>query len=316
MSSLVPFTDAALPSTVVNRKKLIDVNKDIVTVAQFPVLSIKGKVFTLVQDNERKVLTKPDDPDEVVQSLKVAFLRINMSTKTFYKKKWSEEDGENMRPDCSSMDGVAPDPGVPEPQSKTCALCPHNQWGSRISDDNTGKGKACGDFARIAIADPRNVEKPMLLRVPPASLKPLRENALKPVKARQLQYNEVVFQIGFDREAPAPKLTFKPIGVMDDVMYEKSCAQFETDIVRAIVGADHVPATPALPAPEAPADELDAAVAAREVVRAAASKPAEPVKEKPAPKAKVEKAKPAPKVVESDDDLLGDLDAILGGSDD
>jgi hypothetical protein len=321
MSSLVPFTEAALPSTILGRKKLLDVNKDIVTVAAFPNLSIKGKVFTLVQNNERRVLMKPDEPDEVMQSLKVAFLRINMASKTYYKKKYSEEDSEFARPDCSSMDGIAPDAGVPEPQSKKCAICPHNQWGSRVSEDNTGKGKACSDHARIAIADPRSLDKPMLLRVPPASLKPLREDALKKVKARQLQYNEVVFQIGFDREAPAPKLTFKPIGVMDDVMYAAACDQFETDIVRAIVGLD---GTPMMDAPVESADELDAAVAAREVTRKAAAKPVvddvvdvEPVAPPPKPKAEPVKAKPkaAAKPVVSDD-LLGDLDAILGGSDD
>lgn len=325
MSALVPFTDAALPSTVVNRKKLLDVNKDIVTVAQFPSLSIKGKVFTLVQDNERRVLTKPDDPDEVMQSIKVAFLRINMTSKTYYKKKFSEEDSEGARPDCSSMDGIAPDAGVPDPQAKKCALCPHNQWGSRVSEDNTGKGKACADHARIAIADPRQLDKPMLLRVPPASLKPLREDALKKVKARQLQYNEVVFQVGFDRDAASPKLTFKPVGVMDDTMYAAACDQFESEVVRAIVGLDGGAHTPA-PVEEAP--ELDAALAAREVTRKAAAKPApepepddEPVA--PPPKPVVEKKaapkatpKPVAKAPVTTDDLLGDLDALLGGSDD
>ena len=59
MSNIVPFAaDGALPAAILNRTRLIDVNKDIVTAAQFPTLSIKGKVWTLVQDGARAVLAQ------------------------------------------------------------------------------------------------------------------------------------------------------------------------------------------------------------------------------------------------------------------
>lgn len=352
MSNLVPFTEAGLPTTIVNRKRLIDVNKDIVTAAQFPTLSIKGKVFTLVQNNERRVLTKPDDPDEVLQSVNMAFLRINMNAKNYYSKGFSEDDSEGQRPDCFSMDGVAPSPHSPNKQAEKCALCPHNQWGSRIREDGEAKGKACTDHARVAIADPRpeKLDKPLLLRVPPASLKPLKD-ALKMVKTRQLQYNEVVFRVGFDREAASPKLTFKPVAVLDDVAYTKACEQFESELVRAVVGLDEqamaAPA-PASAGPSVEPDELDAALAARDATRKAAAKPAaapapaavpevtpdelDAVVEAPKPPAAAKKAPPAKKAeapapapvpapkpaatVSTGDDLLGDLDDILGGMDD
>lgn len=331
MSNIVPFTaTGALPSTVVNRQKLIDVNKDIVTTAPFPTLSIKGKVFTLVQDNEKKVLTKPDDPDEVLQSVTAAVLRINMVAKTFYAKRYSEDDSEGARPDCYSFDGQAPSQHSPNPQSPKCALCPHNQWGSRVSDDNTGKGKACADNARMAIADANHLDKPMLLRVPPASLRPLKD-ALKMVKQRGLQYNEVTFKIGFDKEAPSPKLTFKPVGVLDDASYNKACELFDGEIIRAIVGADDdVAVAAALPAPAAEPDELDAALAARNATRKAAAAPAataddvadtappKPVT-KPAAKAPAKPvAKPAAKPAAADegDTMLTELDGLLGNLDD
>jgi hypothetical protein len=150
-------------------------------------------VFTLVQDNERKVLTRPDDPEEVVQAINVAALRINMHAKTYYAKRFTEDESEGQRPDCYSMDGITPAANAPNKQAAKCALCPHNVWGSRVSEDNTGKGKACADNARIAVADPAHLDKPMLLRVPPASLRPLKD-ALKMVKQRGIQYNEVIFR--------------------------------------------------------------------------------------------------------------------------
>jgi hypothetical protein len=348
MSNIVPFKEG-LPSTIVNRKRLIDVNKDVVFAAQFPTLSIKGKVFTLVQNNEKKVMTKPDDPDEVVQAINMAFLRINMNAKNYYSKRFSEDDSEGVRPDCYSMDGVKPADHSPNKQAEKCAICPHNQWGSRISDDGEGKGKACADHARVAIADPGNLDKPILLRVPPASLKPLKD-ALKQVKARQLQYNEVVFRVGFDREAASPKLTVKPVGVLGDEAYNQACEQFESEIVRSIVGLDDngAASAAAAPAPAVEPDELDAALAARDATRKAAAKPAPAPAPKPTPKVSedelddvIEAPAPAPKAskttkamkqpvedatpapapkaaatVSDSDDLLGDLNDILGSIDD
>jgi len=330
MSNLIPFTDAALPANIAGRKRLIDVNKDIVTSAPFPSLSIKGKVFTLVQDSERRILTKPDDPEETIQAVNMAFLRINMDSKNYYSKRYTEEDSEGQRPDCYSNDGKVPSPQSPEPQAVKCAVCPHNMWGAKVREDGTaGKGKACSDHARIAIADPKHLKKPMLLRVPPASLKPLKD-ALKMVKTRQLQYNEVVFRVGFDREAPSPKLTFKAVGVLADDGYAEACEMFDSDIVHSIVGMDESDGAAATPvAHEDDGGELDAALAARSAKPKVEEPAAPPAPAKPAVKAP---AKPAVKAVKpaeppkaaptpaalpaGDDDLLGDLDGILGASDD
>lgn len=334
MSKIVPFTATAVPAEIINRDRSFDVNKDIVAVAAFPTLSIKGKTFALVQDSERKVLTKPDDPDEVLQHINVAFIRINQHAKTYYKKRFTEDDSEGMRPECFSNDGVTPSPNSPERQHDNCKTCKWNVFGSRIGDDGQSKGKACSDQARVAIVDVANMDKPLLLRVPPASLKPLREEALRPVKARGFQYNEIVYRVGFDKEAPAPKLTFKPVGFLDNDMYEKSKAMFDSDVVRAIVGLEETPDASSAPA----LDEFDAAIKARDAVAKAAAAPqleapaaaAEPpVIAKPTPP-KARKAKPpaAPppaeakpvvqpvEIDEDSDDLLGDLNRLLGGGTD
>jgi hypothetical protein len=41
------------------------------------------------------------------QAVNMAFVRINMASKNFYKKRFTEEDSEGQRPDCFSNDGVA-----------------------------------------------------------------------------------------------------------------------------------------------------------------------------------------------------------------
>ena len=312
---IIPFEADKLPSYLADTS-LLDINKEVVRATGFPVLSIKGKVFTLVEDGVKRVLTKPDDPDEVAQSIAVVAIRANMNSKVYYAKKYAEGDSENDRPDCYSLDGVAPSPNATNPQAKKCALCPHNQWGSRVGDSE-GKGKACQDNARLAVSAADEV-KPMLLRVPPASLKPLRE-ALKLVASRKLPYNAVILKVGFDREAPAPKLTFKPIGLLDDKTYAAVREAYDSEVVRAIVGLDDMPApaqVQALPKPEADdADELDAALAARAKEAAAPAVSAE----KPAAKAKKTATKePSPTADDTgrEDKLLADLDALLGESDD
>ena len=342
---LVPFeSQSNLPAYLTSDADLLDINKEVVRAAAFPVMSIKGMKFTHVQDGVKKVLTKPDDPDEVAQSIGVVFLRANMHAKTFYAKKYSEGDSDGARPDCYSYDGVAPSANSASPQSKKCAICPHNQWGARVSETGEAKGKACQDNVRLAISTPDNMN-PTLLRVPPASIKGLKE-MLKVVASRKVPYNAVVVKIGFDRESPSPKLTFKPVGLMDDAGYAQVKALYEDDVVRAIVGLDDLAPEPAEPkvTPTVDADELDAALAAREVTKKAKS--AAKSEEAPvAPKANIEgdldeiiakpkaepkpepKAEAKPKVVEPDEpkvevkksagsDLLADLDDLLGNKDD
>lgn len=286
MTNVVLFNDnAGAVATIPKRTNRLDVNKDIVVAAQYPTMSIKGKVWTLVKDAERRTLTKVvDGEEEVVQAITVAMLRINLGAKVYYAKKFDNDDSEGARPDCHTMDGITPSPQSPNKQANKCAICPHNQWGSRVSDDGVSKGKACSDHARVAIADPNALDKAMLLRVPPASLKPLKD-ALKMMKTRDLQYNEGVYRISFDKDAASPKLVIKPIGLLNDAGYEKAVELFDGELVRAIAGIDEVEAAaaaaPAPKADEVDANELDAALAGRKAVQKAAATPA------PAPKAKV-----------------------------
>jgi hypothetical protein len=194
-----------------------------------------------------------------------------------------DEKAEAQKPDCFSNTGDRPDPSVASPQSKSCAVCPHNQWGSKIGD-NGGKGKACQDSVRVAVANPDLINDPHLLRVPPASIKSLGEYG-KMLAKRGVGYNMVVTRIGFDMESPTPKLTFKPTGLLSDAAYAQVQEVIASDTVSAILGSEGIVAGVAEAQPEEDLPVVEV-------------KKAEPVAEKPkaTPKPKAE-PKPEPKVV-------------------
>lgn len=343
MSNIIPFGEGAqLPAYLKNREALATVNNDVVTAAAYPTLSIKGKVFTVKRDGERKVLMNPRDPESTAQYIETAILRVNMHNRVFYAARFDDSTSEGAVPDCYSLDGKVPAASAPNKQCSNCAACPHSVWGSRVKEDGSsdGKGRACSDQPRLAIAPPDALDQAMLLRVPPASISGLKD-AIKLAKQRNIPYNALVYRISFDTAAASPKLVFKPIGLLDDAGYAKVQAEYDGELVRAITGLDDVGQAAPAPAPAAgpiSSDELDAAIAARQVAQKAAAgakaaaKPAATVTEdelnrvappapKPAP-APAPKAAPAPAPAAAPaaegslDDLLGGLDALLGTKDD
>ena len=292
MSNIIPFESSNLPAYL----KGFDVstlNADLTAHASsggFPVISIKGKVFAVVRDGERKVLPNPKDPDSPATAIDVVLLKANKGTsKVFYAKGYTE-GGEAAKPDCFSNEGVKPDASVEKPQSKSCGTCPHNQWGSKIGD-NGGKGKACQDSVRLAVATANQLNEPYLLRVPPASIRSLGDYG-DMLKKRGVGYNMVVTKIAFDMESPTPKLVFKPIGMLDDNGFKEVQEVVATETVKSILGGGFTPSEVAAEAPtdveavvakaKAPAvskskvvtdDEIDAAIGAKAEAPAPAAKP-------------------------------------------
>jgi hypothetical protein len=259
MSNIIPFESGNLPAYF----KEVDVaslNTDLTNHSGggFPIISIKGKIFTVVRDGVRTVLPNPKDPDSPATAIDVVVVKANKGTsKVFYAGGYSE-GGDQKKPDCFSNTGDRPDPSVKSPQSKSCATCPHNQWGSRTGE-NGGKGKSCQDSVRIAIAAPGMLNDPMLLRVPPASIRALGEFGQACAK-RGLPYNAVVTKLGFDMESPTPKLVFRPVGMLDDKGFAQVQDVANGDTVASILGK--VGSAEALPAPtakvEAPVEEAPA----------------------------------------------------------
>jgi hypothetical protein len=326
MSNIIPFDSENLPSYLADDAKRI--NSDLAghVGGGFPVISIKGKVFTIKRDGARTVIPNPKDPESAATAIEVVLVRINKhKSKVFYAKGWKE--GDDGKPDCFSNDGIAPDASVEKPQNKNCATCKNNAWGSKVSESGT-KLKACSDAIRVAVAAPDSPDDPMLLRIPAASMKGLGEFASF-CQRKNVPYNSVVVRVGFDTEASTPKLSFKGVGFLPPESYKLAKRTAESETVEYIVngvagGYDAEPESPT------EAEEViervsrkaaqDDTVYDEEIVTAVTkpkAKVAEPVEsvedeveEEPKPKAKAKpKAETTPKVEDLDVDLdLSEID--------
>lgn len=233
---IIPFESKNLPAYLAN----VDVsklNEELTAHAGggFPIISIKGKVFAVVRDGERSVLTKEVDGERIpAPSIEVVIVKANKGTSKVFYAKGYQEGGENMKPDCFSNEGIKPDAAVENPCSTLCSTCKHNQWGSKIGEHG-GKGKACSDSVRIAVATPDQINDPYLLRVPPASIRAVGEYG-SALKKRGVVFPMVVTRIGFDMEAPTPKLTFKAVGLVNDHTFNEVQEMRESDTVANILG--------------------------------------------------------------------------------
>lgn len=335
MSSIIPFEDSAAALVAVPsylKAAAAKVNAEVYTPPTFPVLSIKGKNFTIVKGQQKKLLTRPDDPDATVQSLHLVAIRANTQARTYYSAKFDNENSDGAVPDCFSNDGQTPDAHCREPQCKTCALCPHAVWGTK--DSENGKGTACSPVTRLAVTDPDMRAEPMLLRVPPASRKAFAA-VVDVAKQRGVPYNALALKVSFDKESPTPKLEFKPIGFLAEDVYAKVGDAFDSQSIKDIVGWVE-PKDAEKPQADVSDDDLDSALGDSKAVAPKKTK-AQPkvdddgvidlsvgddepavqaAEEVEAPKTKP-RSRAKPKVVESDDaGLLDALDSFLGGGTD
>jgi hypothetical protein len=140
----------------------------------FSRIGMKGKVWSLNHQGEIYRFIRTDDGTPLPY-LDVVFVGQNPATSRLYYPRGSySEDTAGNAPTCASLLGVVPDPGVPIPQAKSCALCEHSQW-----LPNRG-GKNCQEHRRTAVLllpymktkpalEPPMIE-PVFLKVPPASL--------------------------------------------------------------------------------------------------------------------------------------------------
>ena len=288
MSDMVAIKSGGLPAHLQGKTKTNNLFAAAVTVGGFPVISIKGKVFHIQRGDERELVTKTGTDDEPASALEVVILSVNPNkSKVFYNSGFVE--GSVAKPTCYSNDGIAPASDVEEPQSKKCNVCPHNQWGSRITE-NGGKGKACGDSMRLCVAPAGMINDPMLLRVPAATLKTLGQYGSQLAK-RGVEPQYVVTRVGFDYNVAHPALTFKAMRFVEEAELAtvETTLSDEADIIDQITGVVDKPSISVEPVAESTTAPVEETVEAK--------------KPKPAPKKEV-------KEVEADevDDALANLD--------
>ena len=317
----------------------------------FPVLSYRGKVWRVKSGGEEQVYVNPETGD-AIQTIEGVLIRSNPTlAKTHYEGKYKE--GDTGKPKCWSSNGVRPDADVPHPINSLCASCPMNVWGSRTTDEGK-KMKACQDVRRATfifrhelealVAGEKEIEDVpvMLLRVPPASLNPLKDYAVR-LDGMGASPFYLYTKVGFDTDASFPKLTFKGAQWLDENEFGAIEELRDSDVVQRILdtSAEHADggiteegdeeasseSTAKAEAPESAPPEASAQDEEEEysepvedeiappkraaAVEEAAAEPEQPPKPKPVKKAKAKKSKKSEPKVESPDEGTEEIDDML-----
>lgn len=186
--------------------------------ASFAVLSLRGKAWHIKWRGEEYTLWLPANQEMGIAantvpkpSVEVVIVKGSpVISKNYYPNGYVQ--GSDDPPVCFSTDGAAPDPASPAKQSAACATCQHNIWGSKILPDGK-KVKACQDLKRVAVTPARDIANeafggPMLLRVPPGSLKNM-DAFNQQLQAQGIPYFAVKTRISFDPAAEYPLLKFE-----------------------------------------------------------------------------------------------------------
>lgn len=241
----------------------------------FPMITYRGRVWRVKKSGEEQIYL--NDKQEAVQSVEVVFLKSNpVPSKVHYEDKYKE--GDSGPPRCWSAGGIKPDANVTDPIHPVCATCPNNVWGSKVTE--AGKpARACSDVRRTAVAmawqlaeveagtrAPTDVDV-FLLRVPPASLNPLKDYAELILKPKGIAPYMLVTQVGFDNTVSYPKLTFKAFRFLEGQEFavastlrngpdtgrilQESTEMASDDEAGTTAGQGQVSAAPAQPAAEA-----------------------------------------------------------------
>lgn len=196
-------------------------------------LSIKGSKFRLRRGDEETML-KLLEMEVVI----VAFMPLGgVPAKTFYDTQYVE--GEDSSPTCMSSDGIRPDASVASPQSTTtCAACPKNKWGSRITQDGKD-AKACSDTKVLYLLAPKGdgiEDEVVQLRVPATSLRSLSKYA-SALKSRKFPVNAVITKLSF-ADTAHPQLEFNFGGWLSAEQFEKVKEISAGDTLAAVLKGD------------------------------------------------------------------------------
>lgn len=155
------------------------------------------------------------DGDESGKELDVIVAFVRNGQRKFYLH--GLDEGEASAPDCRSEDGVhglgfLADHGDDDVPMKTkCGDCPMNKFGS------SGKGKACSESAQLFAFLPGDF-LPIVIHVPPTSLRPLRDFRLKQMQ-RGRDIMSVVTRITLEKVKASPdysRISYKVVRPLTD----------------------------------------------------------------------------------------------------
>lgn len=135
---------------------------------------------------------------------------------------WAESFGKGgggNPPDCSSLDMQV---GVGHPGGD-CSRCPFAQFGSAVRDDGSeGRGQACRSIRALYLLLPNSV-LPMVVPIPPSSLKMVRSYFLR-LSSQAVPYHKVITRLKLIRTKSG-----------DGIDY----AQVQAEMAQRLTDADH-----------------------------------------------------------------------------
>lgn len=181
-------------------------------------ISTKGKVFTLPDG------TSSPGPIQLV-------VLDHRNFNRYYTAAYNPQDIKPPLCFAISKDlDLKPHEAATEPQAESCEICPHNQWGSA---PNGGKGKACRNTVRLAVAPPDASvdDDPYLLNLAPTSLRSWA-SYVSGLQVRELLPIQVITEVSFDQAAAYPVLQFKALGtheVLETMWALREKAQAQLD---------------------------------------------------------------------------------------
>lgn len=228
----------------------------------FAVVSLRGKMWHIKHRGEEYTLYLPADPNNGIPAntigkpyIDVVIVKASpVISKNYYPGGYVQ--GSDAPPVCFSTDGSKPDVGSQQKQAEACQVCPHNQWGSRITPDGK-KGKACADLKRLAITPLGDLKNegfggPMLLRVPAGSLQAM-DAFNRQLQAAGVPYAAIGTRISFDTTAEYPLLKFEGMryltadeaGIVLELQKSDVVGRILSEPVDASAAAQAQPAQPA-----------------------------------------------------------------------
>ena len=278
MSNELAMLDTGLPSYL-KELELDDVTKSLMGGGSGGMkrISIKGGVWRMMVNG--KEIAKNED-----RAMNVVIVNAAPKvSRTFYAGVYKE--GEVSAPDCWSAEGDVPDAKAQNPQAKRCVDCPQNAKGS-----GQGDSRACRFSQRLAVVLANDIKGDVFqLTLPGQSIFgegapgkwPLQTYA-KMIGGKGIPISTVVTEMRFDTDSATPKLTFKPIKVLEKADALAAIDQGKTEtaikaITMTVAEVDGVKA-PKLAAPVDPLADMRGDEEPAKPVKAAAEVVEEPVK--------------------------------------
>ena len=215
--------------------------------AGFPArVKLSGKQFSLVDSAGEETPYPPsklqsDQAGNVYMPMFVLRAKAPLQ-KQWFAAKYNPNDAEHAAPDCFSTDGLRPDATATGKQAESCAICPHNAFGSGVDQaGNAAKGKACSDSKVLAVVIPEfGIYS---FKIPPASLKNFRVY-VDQLTAANIPLNRVQTLVGFDLTATFPILMFRFASYLPEALVPRFIKFSDSPEVREII--DFVPTAAAV----------------------------------------------------------------------